>query len=76
MKTLTIQLTEEEYEWLADLATSQTEYSRNVNPTFPKIPPRRIVEQFVSDLTCSDRSVGSDERDLAQQWFDRSQYNF
>lgn len=38
--------------------------------------PNRIIEQFIYDLTCSDYSGGSDERDLADEWLSRSRYNF
>ena len=30
-----------------------------------------LMEAFISDLTGNDRSHGSDERDIAGQWFDR-----
>lgn len=36
----------------------------------------RILEQFIYDVTCSDYSGGSDERDLANDWLSRSRYNF
>lgn len=35
---------------------------------------RDILSQFVADATGSDRSGGSDERDLARNWLERS-YN-
>lgn len=35
-----------------------------------------ILSQFIADLTCSDRSGGSDERMYAEAWFSRSVYNF
>lgn len=38
--------------------------------------PQRIIEQFIYDVTCSDYSGGSDERDLADDWLSRSRYNF
>ena len=38
--------------------------------------PNRIIEQFIYDLTVSDYSGGSDERDLASDWIERSRYNF
>lgn len=38
--------------------------------------PNRIIEQFIYDLTYSDYSGGSDERDLANEWLSRSRYNF
>lgn len=38
--------------------------------------PNRIIEQFIYDLTVSDYSGGSDERDLASDWLERSRYNF
>ncbi len=38
--------------------------------------PNRIIEQFIYDLTYSDYSGGSDERDLADDWLSRSRYNF
>lgn len=83
MKTIKIELTEEEYECLKDRAEClsrwmlkndlflQVEEKKNW-----KVTPKRIIEQFVSDLTCSERSGGSDERDLANEWFDRSRFNF
>lgn len=38
--------------------------------------PKRIIEQFIYDLTYSGYSGGSDERDLANYWLSRSRYNF
>lgn len=38
--------------------------ARNVTPT-------ELIENFIADLTHSDKSNGSDERDLAEQWLDR-----
>lgn len=35
------------------------------------VKPADIVEQFVSDLTGSRRTSGSDERDMAEQYFRR-----
>ena len=37
---------------------------------------QRIIEQFIFDLTASEYSGGSDERDLASGWLERSRYNF
>ncbi len=69
MKTIEIHLTDEEYGILRD-------YARDMAADDLKVAPRKIIEQFVSDLTYSERRGGSDESDLASDWFDRSRYNF
>ena len=33
-----------------------------------------LLENFIQDLTCSSSSNGSDERDLANQWFGRCMF--
>lgn len=38
--------------------------------------PNRLIEQFIYDLTYSNYSGGSDERELANEWLSRSRYNF
>ncbi len=78
MKTIKIELTEEEYECLKDHAEYLSIWlaANFVSDENWKVTPRRIIEQFVSDLTCSDRSGGSDERDLASDWLYRSRWNF
>ena len=37
---------------------------------------KRLLQQFINDLVANDESGGSDERHLAQSWFQRSKYNF
>lgn len=69
MKTIAIQVTEEEY-------TALRNFAKDVSDAGIKVASRRIIEQFVSDLTYSERRGGSDESDLASDWFERSRYNF
>lgn len=69
METIAIQVTEEEY-------TALRNFAKDVSDAGIKVAPRRIIEQFVSDLTYSERRGGSDESDLASDWFERSRYNF
>ncbi|MCI9561720.1 MAG: hypothetical protein HFK03_04455 [Clostridia bacterium] len=57
-------ITDEDFERLKEIA-------ENYDTT-----PNRIIEQFIYDITCSDYSGGSDERDLADDWLSRSRYNF
>lgn len=66
MKTMRIgiDLTSDEYKKLRDIAN---DYNTNVNA---------LLSQFIADLTSSERSGGSDERYLANDWLSRSQYNF
>lgn len=64
MKYLRIEITEEELEGLKEKAKCY------------ETSPRKLVEQFVSDLTWSERSGGSDERGYADDWYSRSRYNF
>lgn len=33
--------------------------------------PEEVLEGFINDLVCGKRTRGSDERDLAEQYFDR-----
>lgn len=67
MKRITIELTDEEYEGLKLFA----EYKSDI---IYKVKPKNILVQFVADLTASDRSGGSDERDFAESWFNRSSF--
>lgn len=60
-----IKVSDEDWERLKEIA------KENYNTT-----PQRIIEQFIYDLTYSDYSGGSDERDLANDWLSRSCYNF
>ena len=69
MKEIRIKVTDEEYELMQLKA-------EDVSTKSKKITPNRILQQFVSDLTASDQSGGSDERDYAYYWFERSVYNF
>ncbi len=39
------------------------------------ISPEELIARFVSDLTCGCRSGGSDERDYASSWYDRSGFD-
>ena len=64
MKEIRIKIEEEDYEYLLFLAKEA------------KTTPNNILQQFARDLTLSDHSGGSDERDLAQSWYYRSIYNF
>lgn len=73
MKSLTIQLTDEEYDRLKEKALNLSDDFEAIGI---KITPRRIIEQFVSDLTASERSGGSDEHDFAYDWYNLSKYNF
>lgn len=59
-----IEVSDEDWERLKDIAKDY------------KTTPQRLIEQFVYDLTYSDYSGGSDERDLADDWLSRSRYNF
>lgn len=59
-----LQLTEEEHEMIRDMAEG-----RDVTLEF-------VIEKFVADLACSNRSNGSDERDLADRWWERNNYNW
>ncbi len=59
-----IKISDQEWERLKDIAENRG------------TTPQRIIEQFIYDLTCSNRSGGSDERDFAYEWLDRSIYNF
>lgn len=61
---ISIDLTSVEYQKLRNLSDF---YDTNVNC---------LLSQFIADLTCSDRSGGSDERNLASDWLSRSLYNF
>jgi hypothetical protein len=57
---LTIDLSREEYcRFRAKIAMADT-------------TPRDLLAQFIADLTASRRSGGSDERDMAQAWLERS----
>lgn len=51
--SISIDITDEEYEALKDIAL---DYDTTVN---------RLLSQFIADITCSERSGGSDERDYA-----------
>ena len=64
MKRITIQITEEEKERLTEIAD-------NFGAT-----PGQIVEAFISDLTSSARSGGSDERLRAEEWLYRQTYRW
>lgn len=63
-RRLLVCITDEDFERLKEIA-------ENYDTT-----PNRIIEQFIYDITCSDYSGGSDERDLADDWLSRSRYNF
>ena len=57
---ITIELTQEEWLGLRALAIQKN------------TKPEKIPQQFVSELTGSLRSRGSDERDFAENWFNRT----
>lgn len=57
--SLTLTLDDKEKEMLCTYAR---EYEMNVS---------ELIEAFISDLTSSDRRGGSDESDLANQWYNR-----
>ena len=57
--TITLNLTREE-------AIDLHEKASKANTTMES-----LLESFVSDLTYSRRSGGSDERDLANEWYER-----
>lgn len=40
------------------------------------ISSSELIEAFIKDLVCSEESNGSDERELANAWYDRNKYNF
>jgi hypothetical protein len=40
------------------------------------ISPEEVIEAFIRDLCALDGSNGSDERDLAQSYFDRCGYDW
>ena len=40
------------------------------------VSPRDVLEGFIRDLCALDGSRGSDERDLAQQYYDRCGYPY
>ena len=40
------------------------------------VTPEEILQGFICDLICGTQTRGSDERDLAEQYFDRCCYHF
>ncbi len=40
------------------------------------VSPQQVLEAFIRDLCALDGSHGSDERDLAQGWFERCGYGW
>lgn len=61
-----VELTAEEWSWLQRFCEEwEANYGR-------KLTPAQILANFVADFTGSSRSNGSDERDLADQWFKRT----
>lgn len=60
---LTIDLMSEEWKEFQELSS---EYD---------LTPSQLIQYFVIDLI-GDRGQGSDERDLARRWYDRSRCNF
>lgn len=63
-RTYKLHLADDELEKLAALAG---EY----NLTVPE-----LLESFIADLVSSNRSNGSDEREQAQEWYNRCRYNY
>lgn len=65
-KRMTIMITEQEAtKWRLFCRRWRENYGR-------RLTPREILENFVADFLASDRSNGSDERDMADQWFKRT----
>lgn len=63
-RRITVELTDEELFKLRQLSEIR---ETTVN---------KLLSQFIADLTYSDRSGGSDERAIADEWLSRSIYNF
>ena len=61
-RTLTLRLSDEDAERLYIKAGTSGLYVEE------------LLENFIQDLTLSSRSNGSDEEDLANQWFDRCRF--
>ena len=40
------------------------------------ITPEQLLENFIADLVCGLHTNGSDERDKAEEWFDRCWFSF
>ncbi|MGN0805003.1 MAG: hypothetical protein ACI4MS_06440 [Candidatus Coproplasma sp.] len=76
MKQIRINITEEEYRILKGIAEELSESLTVDLKEKYTVTPNRIIQQFISDLTESKNSGGSDERDFANNWFSRSYYNF
>ncbi len=74
MKKIEIEITDEEYEGLKELAKEKSELLTNVYEFKYVVKVEDILTQFVSDITRSERSAGSDERYISEQWFDRSTF--
>lgn len=47
------------------------EYARNYN-----ISLSQLIEAFIKDLVFSDESNGSDERRIANEWYNRNYSNY
>lgn len=62
--TLRVNLSKEDWENLQERA-------RDYN-----ISASGIVEKFIKDLIYSSEVCGSDEKELANEWFERNNFNF
>jgi hypothetical protein len=62
MKRIKVDITYQEYQDLQRIAESA------------KTSVANLVGAFIQDLTYSDRSGGSDERELAREWLGRNVY--
>lgn len=76
MKEIRIQITDEEYKELKDIAEILSEELSEEYEAKYTVKLNRIVQLFISDLTRSENNGGSDERHLAYAWFSRSHFNF
>ena len=76
MKEIRIQITDEEYKVLKEIAEKLSEELSEELEAKYAVKPNRIVQQFISDLTESENNGGSDERHLAYAWFSRTHFNF
>lgn len=61
---LKVNLSDEDYEKLK-------EYARNYN-----LSPSELIESFIKDLVRSNENNGSDESDIANDWYSRNYWNY
>lgn len=59
-----VKLSDEDYIMLKNYAN---DYKTSIN---------KLIEAFIYDLVDSKESGGSDERRLANEWYERNKYNF